>query len=123
MDPKFCPQHPKLETLIETLCEKYDEIKVDEQRQWESIAKKAATSSIKWGVIVFVGIMIATVGFLWNNQRENRNEILVKIDSLSNSIIGENGLRDQVREMGWKVDQHVKSWPTPEEKHPNRERR
>jgi hypothetical protein len=108
MIKEFCSTHEKIEALVE-------EGRLIAKDQWEAIAKKAATSTIKWGVIVFVGIMMATVGFLWNNQRENRNEILVEIKSLTTSINGENGLRDQVKALGWKVDRHIESWPAEKE--------
>lgn len=108
-----CPlgEHSKIESLCEKFCDELIEIKRTEEKQWDLIAKKASTSAVKWGVVVFVMIMLATVGFLWNNQREVRNEIVGELKSINTSITGEDGLRNKVREFGWKLDGHLEKVP------------
>jgi len=101
-----CPlgEHSKIEVLCEKFCSEIQEMKGVNEKQWEVIAKKASTSSVKWGVVVFVMLMLATVGFLWNVQRENRNEIIGELKSIQALIVDEDGLRDKVKALGWKLD-------------------
>lgn len=112
MDGK-CPlgEHSKIESLCEKFCNELIEIKSAEEKQWDIIAKKASTSAVKWGVVIFVMLMLATVGFLWNNQREVKNEIVGEIKALNFFITGEDGLRDKVKALGWKLDRHLEKLP------------
>jgi len=108
-----CPlgEHSKIESLCETFCDELLEIKRAEEKQWDAIAKKASTSAVKWGVVVFVMLMLATVGFLWNNQREVRNEIVGEIKSIQILISGEDGLRDRIKGLEWKLDGRKEKLP------------
>ena len=101
-----CPlgEHSKIEVLCKKFCSEIQGIKDTDEKQWEVIAKKASTSSVKWGVVIFVMLMLATVGFLWNVQRENRNEIIGELKSIQALIVDEDGLRDKVKALGWKLD-------------------
>ena len=104
MVDQFCKEHSKIEVLCEKFCSEIQEMKEVNEKQWDIIAKKASISSVKWGVVIFVMLMLATVGFLWNVQRENRNEIIGELKSIQALIVDEDGLRDKVKALGWKLD-------------------
>ena len=112
MDEK-CPlgEHSKIESLCEKFCNEIQNLKDVGEKQWDIIAKKASTSSVKWGVGIFVMLMLATVGFLWNSQRESRNEILGEIKSIQILIAGEDGLRDRIKGLEWKLDGRKEKLP------------
>ena len=101
-----CPlgEHSKIEALCKKFCSEIQGIKDTDEKQWDLIAKKASISALRWGVMVFVMLMLATVSFLWNVQRENRNEIIGELKSIQALIVDEDGLRDKVKALGWKLD-------------------
>jgi hypothetical protein len=82
MDKDLCKQHARVDASIlrsETLFEKI----------FDTLQTKASNATIKWGLGLFIGIMIAVIGFVWANVRlqedrffSNQVEIIKKLDEL-----------------------------------------
>lgn len=96
VNPK-CPFHSGVVENIEEACRRCDKLDTTEKDQWEAIGKKASTSSIRWGVVIGIMIIMAVLGAMWAMT----DKLGGKIDHLTTITI----------EVKTKVDQHLKDGP------------
>ncbi len=72
-------------------------MKTNEEKQWDAIGSKASTSSVRWGVVIGIMILMSVFGAMWAMT----DKLGGKIDDLTKITI----------EVKTKVDQHIKGGP------------
>jgi len=92
-NPK-CPLHSGICENVDELCRRCDELKINGEKQWDTIGSKASASSVRWGVGIGLIVLMAVLGVMWAMT----DRLGGKMDSLTAIAI----------EVRTKVDQHLK---------------
>ncbi len=82
----FCKQHARIDDAVERSEKMFAQIFCE-------LKKKASNATLKWGVGIFIIIMMGVIGFMWGNIKfqetrldSNHQSILQELKSINEKI-------------------------------------